>query len=360
MSMKLQEALKLAQLICNPLSLSPLHRAIELSPGWIRASSEFGSIEIGVLDLEVSALVDGQNLCSVLLSLDTEDKLYLNTSASSLHWRSGAALGQLNFANVEQGMPRDLAQDDAILVWTPPPGFAEAMELAASACTAAAVSMGLYGIEMLVRPAEKAVVLRSSNSIALACSSVGGSFEPADAYARQYVLRPPVHKILATLAVAGSENLLMFGERTITVAGESFTAVLPVAAALEHDLGKIMHKFENAEKVVQIDKAGIKKFLMRARALADKRQSTSVHLRVNEGRLILEHKGVSSSSEEYFLAEGLEQTENFNTITLPLDMLLAPLEHTDYVIFDYQDRNTLLLAGDDYDFLYILGGSRKA
>lgn len=359
MSITLKEALKLAELVANPHSLTPLYRTIELSAGKVRASSEFGSIEVDTTDqqLRESTLVEASALCAVVLSLDDEDALHLEVRDGALHWRAGSARGHLNLANCEHTMPQDVVPAQSIFGWVPPAGFEEAIQLAASACTSAAVAMGLYGVELLPDLVHQQVVLRSSNGIALAVATVkGGDWNGAPD--RNYVLRPPVHSILAQLAAADEKAILIFDEKSVSVVAESFQACLPCAQPLEHDLGKIMAKYGSAEQVATIDRKGIKNFLVRARALTDRKQSVMVSLRVVEGSLILEHHGISSSAEEYFLAEGLDKDSTFDTITLPLDMLLAPLEHTDYVIFDYQKDKTLLLAGDAFDFLYILGGSK--
>lgn len=359
MSLSLQNGLKLAQLIANSHSLTPLHRTIEVSKNTVRASSEFGNIEVDVVDqqLREPTLVDASSLCAVVLSLDTTDPLHLDVRDGAFHWRSGSARGHLNLANCDHKMPADIIPAESFFGWVPPEGFEEALSLAASACTSAAVSMGLYGVEVIPDSTAKQMVFRSCNGIALAVTTIqGGEWEGESD--RNYVLRPPIHSILCSLVSSEKETVVTFDEKTVSVQGEHFRACLPTAAPLEHDLGKMMAKFSSAEQVASIDRKGIKNFLVRARALTDRKQAVMVSLRVFEGRLVLEHHGISSSAEEYFLAEGLDQDSSFDTITLPLDMLLAPLEHTDYVIFDYQKDKNLLLAGDKFEFLYILGGSK--
>ena len=132
MALSLQAGLKLAQLIANPQSLTPLHRTIEVSAGTLRASSEFGGIEVDITDQQIAEpiLVDGTALCAVVPSLDSDDPIRLARDGEILRWEAGAARGHLNLANCDHAMPRDIMPAETYFSWYPAPGFAEAMELA--------------------------------------------------------------------------------------------------------------------------------------------------------------------------------------------------------------------------------------
>jgi hypothetical protein len=123
-----------------------------------------------------------------------------------------------------------------------------------------------------------------------------------------------------------------------------------------------------AKHVSKIDSNAVKRFISRARILSDKHTSFTIGVRINEGKLILTHSGISSASEEYFVAEGLDPAITFSSsqeveageaaqgIALPAELLLMALGFVEEAVFDYLDRNTLILKGHDPEFTYVVGG----
>jgi len=357
----LTNAVKLAAKMANSNSLTPLYRSIELGPETIRACSEFGNVEIwtGVEGLSVPVLLEASSLLAVLTSLDDADEITFTKKDAAVHWRCAEAKGHWMTVQQEHKIPAISIPERC--EWHPPAGFGEALLVAGSACTTSAVSIGLYGVELSLGSAEEGFPLRmiSSNSVALAYTEISGDPTLGSLGATKLTLRPPIPSIFAHIVESTTNPTIAFSSTGIFILSEELVALLPVAAPLEHDLLKVLAKYSNMENMIDVNVGALKKFLNRARTLADKKQSVQVGLRVDFGKLVLEHRGVTSSAEEYFLAEGIDETVSYASVSLPLDMLITPLAHVDGIVLDYLPQKILIMVGADYGFQYVLGGGAK-
>jgi hypothetical protein len=340
---------RVASKISNPSSLTSLYKAIEIGPETVRCCSEFGNLEMAVeaTGLEKPALLDCENVNAVAGTLPPTADIALVEKGSKIHWSCGAAKGFWNQVASDHVIPKLTHAD---FPWTPPPDLGVALVLASSACQSAAVAFGLYGITMQVDG--ERLHLMSSNTIALASATVEkGSFP-----ATKVTLRPPVPTIIADLIGSCPNVALDVTTEGIFLKGDWLTAHLPLGSNLEHDLKAIASKFTETKHTANIDSTAVRKFIARARVLSDSKNAFTVKMKIEEGKLILEHSGISSSTEEWFLAQGIDPTLSFAPVGMAADMLVAPLQYVSTAVFDYLSAQQLCLRGHKPDFLYVLSG----
>lgn len=365
----LTTALKLISKISNPSSLTSLYRSVEIRENSIRAISEFGNIQINLDEPTglTSSLLDTQAVLTVFNTLPQNEEITLHEKANHVAWEVGGdekskAKGKLNYVVTDHTVPEILIENTTGW-WQPPADFGPALHLAGTACQAAAVSFGLYGIT--IQPVDDKIHMMSSNTIALAATKVDkGNFPD-----KTVTVRPPVPGIIyIILAWCNNQADINICDEGIIISSAKLRAHLPLGVNLDHDLKETADKFQKQEKVLPIDASQVKKFLARARNLTEKQVSFTVSLKLEKGKLVLEHRGIASSSEQWFLAEGADPTINYSTVSLSADLLMIPLESTEKFICDYLDERIgpdgkpeerqLILRGSQPDFLYVVSGNQ--
>ncbi len=349
----LTSALKLINKISNHSSLTSLYRSVELQEDFARAISEFGNIHVLLAEttgLKNPVLIETQALLSISSSLSPESDINLEEKVNHIAWdcKKDEAKGKLNFVVTDHTIPEI---DHTQFPWTPPKEFGKCLNLATSACQAAAVSFGLYGIS--VEPVDDKIHMMSSNTISLAATQI----DKGDFPDKKFALRPPIPSIISSILEACPTSTIDICDDGIYIRGEFLLAHLPLGVNLDHDLKAIADKYTCTNKVIAVNSPSVKRFVTRARNLTEKQVSFTVSLKIEEGKLLLEHKGISSSSEQYFIAEGLDATLNYQVVSLPADLLMLALENVDRVVCDYLDQKQLILRGSNPDFLYVIGGN---
>ena len=315
----------------------------------MRCCSEWGNLEIKTdpLGITGSCLLDTQAVVAAASTLPAESEIVFSESGNRLNWKCGEANGHWNRVQSDHSIP---TINHTSFPWTPPATLASALRLAASACQAQAVSVGLYGI--VLEPVGEALYLLSSNSIALAAVSIEKGTFPGG----KITLRPPTPDVIATLIGACPNCVLDITNEGVFIKGAWLAAHLPLGIALQHDLKEVADQYPTATHTTKIDNAAVQKFIARARMLSDRHAAFTIGLRIEAGKLALTHAGISSSTEEFFMAEGLDPSISFESKPYPADMLLVALPHVETAVFDYLSANTLILKGSDPSFLYVVGG----
>jgi len=330
----------------------------------VRCCSEFGNIEIltETTDIANPVLVDTAAVLAITGSLPGDNEIAFTQNENKICWNSGSACGTLNAVFSEHQIQE---LNHANFPWTPSADLANALVLASSACQAAAVSVGLYGI--VLEPEGDKLHLLSTNAVALASVTIEkGTFpELADFFIdpvtkkKKVTLRPPVPGIIASFISNCPNCTLDVTAEGIFIKGDWLKAHLPVSIPLEHDLKTIADKFTSAIQVAQIDNAAVRSFITRARALSDKNAFFTVGVKVEAGKLILTHNSIASSSEQWFLAEGINPTLHYDSVPLPADMLMVSLPHIKSATFDYLASKQLVLTGTDPSFVYVVSGGEN-
>lgn len=345
---------KIAGRISNPGSLTSLYRSIEIGPNTIRCCSEFGNLSLIVesTGLENPVLINTLELTAIAISIPPEAEVTLEEKDNRLHYftasPTGADQGTLSFVQTDYSVPVITHKN---FPWTPPADFADALLLASSACQAAAVSLGLYGI--VIEPVGDKLNFMSSNTISLALSTVEKGSYPAG----KITLRPPVHGIIASLLTAYQGATMDVTDDGIFILGDGVMAQLPLGQNLDHDLKSYADKFTSSAEVAKISSSAVKKFITRARSLTDKKSTFNVSLKVESGKLVLMHEGISSTTEQWMLAEGLDQSINYESKSFPADLLITPLEYIQVLVLDYLKDAQLVLKGESPHFTYVIGGN---
>lgn len=341
---------KIANRISNPSSLTSLYRSLELGPETIRCCSEFGNIEIYTESTGLSdkVLLDCSAVMAIAKTLPSDGEIVFNQQPARVDWSCDSAKGHLNLVQTDYAVPK-ITHDN--FPWAPPPDLGNALLLASCACQAAAVSFGLYGVS--IEPSEDKLHFMSCNSISLASSVVDLGTYPG----KKVSIRPPVPGIIAALLSASANSAMDVTEDGIFINGDGLMAHLPLGTKLDHDLKEMSQKFKTGKEVAKINSGAVKKFIARARDLTDKKAAFNIALKVEQGKLILAHSGISSSTEQWMLAEGLDPKIKYESRSFPADMLLLPLEYISDVVLDYIPEQQLVLKGSNPEFLYVVGGT---
>lgn len=360
---KLTAICKLANRISNPSSLTNLYRSIQLDSTSMQCTSEFGNLEIETEDtgLTKPCLLALKDLLAVK-ELPQASEIIFTENDNHLAWKCGSATGRWNFVLTDHSIPKINHQT---FPWVPPDSLGISLRLASAACQSASVSVGLYGISIEVVGEE--LFLMSCNSVSLAATKVEKGSFPVD----KIVLRPPVPEIIAALVSECPGCRLDITDQGIFIDGGWLKAQLPLGKKLDQDLKKIYDKWTtSAQHTAKIDSGAIKKFIARARILSDKHTSFTISMKIADGKLLLSHSGISSSSEEFFICEGLDPTISFTSsqeveveeenqgVALPAELILVALSFVDEAVFDYLPQNTLVLRGKDPVYTYVLGGGQ--
>lgn len=348
----LSTIVKIASNISNASSLTSLFRSIELGPNSIRCCSEFGNLEIVVeaTGLQEPCLVDTDSFMAIVSSLPQSEEVTFKPTPTKIDWVCGSAKGHLGIVQTDHKVPKLSHQN---FPWTPPPNFANALILASTACAAAAVSFGMYGIT--VEPDGDVIRMMSCNTISLAATTV----ENKDFPTTKITLRPPVPGIIASLldTCPCTFDFVTEGDnKGIFILGNGLMAQLPLGSNLDHDLKAISEKFTTSNHVAKINSASVKKFITRAKSLTDKKSNFLVSLKIEEGKLVLSHSAIASSTEEYFLADGLPADITYQPVELDADMLTLPLSYVQDIVLDYLPQQQLVLKGTNPNFLYVVSG----
>jgi hypothetical protein len=342
---------KIISKVVSPSAITPLYRCVELGVDNIRACSEFGNIEIMIepTGLTAPCLVSASAVAAVAHSFSDDADIELKQKEDSLHWKQGKAKGHWALVSSNHTIP---AITHKVFPWQPPAELADALVLGSSACQMAATSVGLFG--MVIERNGDDISFTSSNSVSLASVSVANTGYPD---IKKITLRPPVPAILSAILSSCPNCHLDVTADGIFVLGDWIAAHFPLAQSLELNLADILGKYTEGAIEAKIDSAALKTFLARAKLLTDRKSTSNVSLRVEGGQLVMEHSSLGASSEEYFLAEGLDPATNFSSVVLPLDLLITPLAYVEKAVLDYLPGNTLVLKGDKLKFRYIIGGT---
>lgn len=348
----LNAVVKLASRVSNQSALTSLYRSVELNKNILRCCSEFGNLAIAMDDTGLTGpvLLDASAVSAVSGSLPGEAELILKEKDGKILWTCGSATGRWNIVQSDHAIP---ALTHNTFPWKPADDFANALILASSACQAAAVSVGLYGI--VLEPEGDQLRLISTNAVALASVSIDKGTFPVG----KITLRPPVPGVLAAFISNCPNCMLDITEEGIFVQGDWLQAHLPISAPLQHDLKGIADQYKATTQVATINNNAVKQFITRARNLADKNAFFTVVVKVEGGKLVLAHNAIASSTEEWFLADGLNTALSYEALPLPADMLLVSLPHIKTVIFDYLNQKRLILRGTAPEFCYVISGGEN-
>ena len=345
-------AVKLASMVSNNYSMAPAFRGIQLFRDEVFCHSECGKIIVKIEDSNLSekCLISSSALNAVLNSLPENGDIQFELK-DSLLWKCGTSKGSLSKIFSETPI-LTIDRHHEAYPWLPNKTVAEALVLASAACQQASVSIGAYGVVLYNR--EGKLQIMSSNSASLAEATLPSKdYPPIDCI----TVRPPIPNTLAAIIkYCEPEIAVDVTSDGIFVLGKDVMAELSLSLPLSVDLFAVSGKYTERKHVTKVKSEEIRKFLVRANALVDKHDAT-VMLGVEAGQIKLEHKGVAGSSEEYFLADGLDPSISFTGVQLPIYLVATALRGIDSVVLDYLTDKVLVLTGSSPEFKYVISGS---
>lgn len=348
----LKSAMKVVSMITNSSSLVPLYRSVELSPGRMRACSEYGNLEIAMeCDLPRPVLIDCAGVNSVIKTVPSEGDLHCELKGDRICWSSKTSTGY--WLRVEQSHQIPLISHPHH-PWSPPDDFADALMLAGSAVQSATVSVGLYGI--VIEKWGQQLHLASTNDWGLALATMAG----ADFPTRKITIRPPVHKVLSALLRVCPDAALDLTDDGIFFLSDSIRAYFPASPPLEHDVIGFAHRYARGMKVIDIEASAVQQFITRAAGLKGKQDGFHVKVGLERGNLTLALQTESARTDEYLIAEHIHAGV-FTPIVIDGTWLRIPLQHVRSVVLDYLSENVLVLRGDEHSrmFQFVISGSQQ-
>lgn len=335
--------------IVNKHALSPTYRALRLAPTYIRGCAAYGTMELEMATgLDSETHVDGDAFLQVLRSLPSAD-LEMRASEGSLHWKCGAARGQLALLGDKIEIPAP-AWPEGIEAQKVPDGFARMLELAALGCgSVALLSVGLYGITLSNR--SDGLYGYSSDNVTIAAARVGDKIPGPESL----TLSPDAVRLAGMLSGRG-DLAAAFDADSFYLQTPSTRCVIRQVPALKFNLKDVVSPFLTREVQVELDREVILSFIRRAEALAEERGKTEVNISVSEGAVRLGFSEGKSSSEEYYLAEGVAAAE-IAPISIDARRLSRALARASHIVFDQADKAALVLRGES-EFAYVISGKK--
>lgn len=347
--------------LANKHALSNLYCALHITPKRVRGFAPWGILEAEIpiassFNVE-SFWIDAENFIAVMRSLP-EDEVELEVKSSGLVWQCGLAEGKLALLGEMRPPVVDWSPLDKKGLWHPPKEFAEALQLGALSRGAMSMaSAGVYGVVIDNSAADEMMILSSDNVTISACSAGPGS----PLFPDRIALKPEALDLLVTILKTKSKEgpRLDLGDKAIYCGVEAYKLLLHPAPPLKHDLRALISAYAAHDTVAELPNARIGAFIKRAAALAEAKQHTYVVLRIADGALALSFAEGTASSDEYYLAKGLDGIPELPEIRLDAGRVARVLAHADQIALDHIERGVLVFFGDNPPFQYMISASQN-
>ena len=344
-STELRDILAPFNLIVNSKALSINYRALALSPTHVRGCSPFGVMEVeAATGLSREVYVDGNSFLQILRSLPI-DAFEMTASDTGLSWKCGAAKGQLALLSEKVEIPA--------IEWPNKPfsevsaNFSKALDLGGSACgTTALLSDGIYGI--MIRNTDELSAF-SSDNITIASAKLGDAIEDAP----DTITISPISQRLLSL-VTGNKAAIAFTDKAVYCQTPTSKLVIQQTSQLKYDIKTTISNYLAQENKIELNRDVITSFIRRAEALSEEKNKAVVAISVDNGTVRLSFNEDKASSEEYYLAEGGPDIK-VDPVLVDVRKIAKALSSSSAIVFDYADRNSLVLHGEN-DFVFVVGG----
>jgi hypothetical protein len=350
----LYDRLKLLEKIASPKALALHYRVVALTETHIRAAAPFGtmraSLDLGLDLAGGEACVDAADFLGVLKT--APDKPFAATIAeNALHWSCGTARGHLSLIDAQVPVP-DFRGRLASLAH----GFGPALELGALACGQSNVlrSAGLEGVQLYNEHGRQAYAVASDGTVVSSCC-LGPALPMADN--ALVTLKPQAADILADVVkrepgemfVGVDDNSLYFFAPSGTELHLNQLAPLPLNFADK------LAPFTGQQLTVPLLYETVAAFLKRAEMLAEVRREAMVDVTHQDGRTTLAFREASGSTSEYYdiVTDGPKLTAD--PVRVEVRRLAKALKDADRLVFDYTDKNILVLRGEN-EFIFAIYG----
>ena len=359
--------------LANRHAMSPIYKALEISPETIRGCSPWGILEV---DAEIGTTetfwVDAAQLVGAVKGLPAAEVVFIQT-ATTLSWTCDnaqgkiALLGKLDIPTHDwEGPQTDVPNIDS--------AFPEALKrggLSASRDIGMS-SAGITGVALTWVPNEAdpngeygTLYIASSDNVTMSVSSaeLNGGTWPAN-----IVISTEAAMMLGTILrmSAGSSGAWMeIHEKMILAYADAFRLMIRAAPPMQHDILASTLNYPHDEIVTKLPSDVVKRFVTQAAALAEAKAHTHVKFAATNGALRLSFvEGTITSDEQYKLAE-LTLSQEFPEVRLDAGRLARALDIADKLAFDTFDKGvlTLFTNGDKEKkqppFSYLINGAQE-
>ena len=341
------------KVLANKHALSALYKTLEIGPTIIRGMSSYAQLEVDVdLAIEQNCFVDALVFMSIVESLNPSNVLVLKQTENTLEWKCGHAKGKLALV-IMDAMPAIKRGRMKQGAWTPPDMFVPALELGSLSCDSDTLaSIGMYGIVLDNR---KDLSIFSSDNTTISACRVQKATVPN---MPDMVTLPPDGARLLANVVSRHQGSIQFTDTDLFFAGDVVRLVVKQSTPLKADIAAILSKFTKRKKIVAIPPARIAAFIRRVNVIADTKNDAHVALTISDGKVALAFEEGTASSDEYYMVEALEQTEEMEAIKLSASKMARAMAHVDSMVLDHAERFVITLRGSSPLFHYLISGRK--
>ncbi len=340
-------------------ALSPLYRSLLLTPDKVVGYSSYAVLEITTqVGVTRTVCVDSATFLAVVASLPGQEELTLTHADGALEWKCGTARGRLALVALDK-FPDMPAFPSGRPGATPTEEFIDALELGALSCGNESLqSVGLYGVVIDSRDMDSAngPSVYSTDNTTSSCATPAPvtGWEAPDLV----TLTPAAVGLLASLLVPGEGRLLL--DATTVYYEDAITrCVIKQVPPLKHDVREILQRYAQADLRVPLPRERAAAFIKRATTLSETKKNLFVQLTAQNGQISLSFADGVTSSDEYYLIDGLRDMPATFTITVDAIKMARALAHTDEIVLDHLERHVLVLVRDLKGlFDYIISGRR--
>jgi hypothetical protein len=336
------------KLIASRTALAPLYRVVEIAPDHLMACSSFALLHMHeVIDVNEVVHVDAPAFLAVVASLPSGQPIKLTAKAGVLSWTCGQAKGRLACIPPPEMPP--LPADRTGRASPTSNALGVALDLGALSCSTNALGApGTYGV---VLDNDNQVVCATDNST-LSAYELPTKLQYAPSV---LTLPPPAAALLAS--IVRDAGTLECTDREVIYRDEATTCVLRPVPPLKADVRSIRNQYSDPILIATLPKERITKFVNQITALAENRANARVLLGAGDGRVSLSFEEGAATSDEWFLADGLEGFPAMAPVSVSAAKMVRALSHTTEIALDFIDRGVIMLRGGS--FSYLVSGQTK-
>ena len=341
------------KLLTNKNALSAAYSALELAPDRISGASSYAALDVAAdLGTDATFCVDAAALSAVVTSLPSGHDFNIRADASAMFWECGSAKGKLALVPVED-MPRNTPRRRSPKSFTPSSDFIRALKLGGMSCGGDSMeSAGIFGIVIAASDADTSIVYSCDNQTLAHCAAAGAWVQPGE---DAVVLSPDAIELLT--AVMGTAGRLECDATTVYYTDAKARCSVKMLAPLKKDLLGVKAHYDGG-KMLPLPVERIGAFIGRANALAEDKKAVRVLVSAEEGRLILAFAETASSSEEYYLIEGLVNPDK-RVVSVDAGKLARGLAQATHISLDFLSKQNVTLSHEKTGFTYLIAGKRE-
>lgn len=321
-------------------AVNPVYRTIEVGAVQIRACVAWGIIAAEVtFDIATPIYVDRAAFLLVVQSLPKSQEIKLSVDGAALAWACGNARGRLALAPAV-AMPMIAWPDKELLPF--PIQLRQAMELGSISCyTSALAAFGMFGI---VFDQRETCTVSSTDNTSLSTGWIQTPLLPAlpdistlSPYAVNFL-----HDIIVDGGLLGSDSKAWY------YVDDTYSCKVGMVPPVKSDLKSVRDKYASSDIVIPIPQEPLERYIKRALALSEAKQTARVRISIKGGQLILGFQEDTTTTDEYFVVDNVP---DIAPIILSTSKTARALAHVNEIVLDHASRGVLLFRSAAFDYL---------